>query len=190
MWGGSLAVGCRSGAGLPAARTETASTPKPAPPPSQRLYRVEIRSEESAGSLRLVLRHWSDERFELAASDPLGRGLWTLTVSDGAASWTERSPARRCRLDPDRPLPWPRLGLTLAPRILPALLTGARSSIERTDLGRLEWHGHDRRGRLAIAGEAIEVSWRETAREPLRGAGPVLAADLESAEECPIEAVP
>ncbi len=157
---------------------------------TQFLYRVQIRSAEKSAGLRLVLRRWSDARFESTASDALGRGLWTLTVSDGLAAWSERSRPGHCRLDPARVLDWPRLGLALAPRLLPALLTGARNRIDRSDLGALEWQVEDRGGRLAAAAGEVEITWREVTREPLRGSGPFLPADLAAAEECDLEALP
>jgi hypothetical protein len=90
----------------------------------QSLYRVQLRAGEERGSLRLVLRLWDEEHFELAASDALGRTLWGLRAADGAATWSDREHDAACALAVDRPVRWPRFGLTLPASYLPRLLLG------------------------------------------------------------------
>ena len=51
--------------------------------PYQALYRVQYSGPEASGSFKLVVRWQAEDRFELAATDPLGRALWRL---DSAAT--------------------------------------------------------------------------------------------------------
>jgi hypothetical protein len=90
----------------------------------QSLYRVQLRTGEERGSLRLVLRLWDPGRFELAASDALGRTVWTLRAAGGAATWTDRERGSACALALDRSIRWPRFGLTFPASDLPRLLLG------------------------------------------------------------------
>lgn len=85
---------------------------------------MQLRAGGERGSLRLVLRLWDPGRFELAASDALGRTVWTLGAAHGAATWTDRERGSACALGIDRPIRWPRFGLTLPASYLPRLLLG------------------------------------------------------------------
>ena len=170
-----------------------------------------------------MLRLWSVERFELAASDPLGRARWRLRVADGDGVWNGSGGGAGCRLDPESPLRWPALGLTLRPRDLPAILlgrlpepaaseiTGARSGeiAHRDGQGRswrigfdargvarwrlegegepLDWSRDGAGGRLVLGGAAVEVRWKEVARERLREPPPGPAT--APAAECVLESL-
>jgi len=126
----ALMSGCASRPPLrPAAGGAPAPPPTPwsfAPgeAPSQRLFRVQVRRGAESGGLRLVLRLWSPVRFELAASDPLGRPLWSLIARDERGAWRAAGAQGVCRQDPRRPVEWPRLGLALPAAHLPAILLG------------------------------------------------------------------
>lgn len=119
-------AGCRSAA---APRTAVVGHEPPWEVPAdelrrQSLYRVQLRAGEERGTLRLVLRLWDPERFELAASDALGRTLWTLRAAGGSATWSDRERDSACALATDRAIRWPRFGLTLPASYLPRLLLG------------------------------------------------------------------
>ena len=53
-----------------------------APWPAQTLYRVRYEGPAGEGGLRLVLRQVAEERFQLLASDSLGRAAWSLELWD------------------------------------------------------------------------------------------------------------
>jgi hypothetical protein len=89
----------------------------------QTLFRAQYRGPRGDGSFRLVLRLADPSRYELAASDILGRQLWTLSVAGGEALFLDHRAARACRLSGDVRLP--DLGLPpLALNAVPALLLG------------------------------------------------------------------
>ena len=217
-----LFAGCRS----PAPAVATGGRPwrlEPGDSGLQRLYRVQIDSPSERGSLRLVLRLWSGERFELTASDPLGRALWRLRVTDGVGVWRDESRETACRLDPARPLRWPALGVRVRPDDLPAILLGrlpepAAGEIDGERTGevshvdgegrtwrvvfderglarwRLEdggeplvWNREERGGRLELGSPAVEVRWKEVARESLRTAAPDPADASAGGPECVLE---
>jgi hypothetical protein len=119
-------AGCRSAA-PPAAIGAAAIAPWEIPTEElgrQSLYRVQIRAAEERGSLRLILRLWKAGRFEVAASDALGRSLWSLRSADGAAVWSDGERGGPCAVVADRPIRWPRFGWTFPASDLPALLLG------------------------------------------------------------------
>jgi hypothetical protein len=194
----------------------------PADLDSQRLYRVQVDAPRQRGSLRLVLRLWTPQRFELAASDALGRTLGRLEVAAGEGRWSGAERGERCRLDPDVPFHWPALGARLRPRELPELLLGRMPaeldapppdgvgvvelrdrqgvtwSLERDERGpvrwrrsgalpdaeTLEWTRDGAGGRLTLAGAAVEVRWKEVARERLRTAPPPIEPELSALPPC------
>jgi hypothetical protein len=87
----------------------------------QSLYRVQFEGAEGKGSFRLLLRRVSDQRFDLAASDPLGRTLWALDVVDGEGTWFDFRARKTCALGPRfrlEALQLPELPLVVVPRIL------------------------------------------------------------------------
>jgi len=89
----------------------------------QTLFRAQYRGPRGDGSFRLVLRLANPSRYELAASDLLGRQLWTLSVAGDDALFLDHRAARACRLGGEVRLP--DLGLPpLALNAVPALLLG------------------------------------------------------------------
>jgi hypothetical protein len=126
----ALAAGCASRATLPPAPAAPSAAPPtpwslaPGDAPSQRLFRVQVRRGAESGGMRLVLRLWSPLRFEIAASDPLGRPLWSLVARDERGAWRVAGARGICRQDPRRPVEWPRLGLALPAAHLPSILLG------------------------------------------------------------------
>jgi hypothetical protein len=128
---------------------------------------VQLAAGGERGSLRLVLRMWSPERFELAASDSLGRSLWSLRSSGAAAFWSDRDRGAPCALAGDRPIRWPRFGLTLPASDLPALLLGRlpeppAAPAEARIGGESEIEAASgRRYRLTVAG-GLPVRWTLT----------------------------
>jgi hypothetical protein len=50
---------------------------------TQRLYRVGYSGPEGEGSFRLTLRLAAQDRYQVQAVDPVGRGLWSLDVAGG-----------------------------------------------------------------------------------------------------------
>ncbi|MEM9290633.1 MAG: lipoprotein insertase outer membrane protein LolB [Acidobacteriota bacterium] len=68
----------------------------------QALYRVRYDSEkEGRGSFRLTLRYLRSERFQLSATGPLGRSLWSLEVTGPDALLVDHRQRRGCRLTTD-----------------------------------------------------------------------------------------
>lgn len=130
----------------------------------QSLYRVQLRTGEDRGSLRLVLRLWDPTRFELAASDALGRSLWSLRSAGGAAVWSEREGGGPCALAAGRAIRWPRFGLTFPASDLPALLIGRLPEPPSTSTGTATAGESEittasgRRFRVTVAG-GLPVRW-------------------------------
>jgi hypothetical protein len=89
----------------------------------QSLLRIQIATERGDASLRAVLRLASARQYEIAASDSLGRQLWTLSVAPGSALWQDHRKRQACWLGGEILLP--DLGLpALRLAVLPALLLG------------------------------------------------------------------
>jgi hypothetical protein len=149
----------------------------PGDAPSQRLFRAEVRRGDERGGLRLVLRVWSSSRFELTASDSLGRPLWALVARDERGAWRQGGGREVCRQDPRRSISWPRLGLTFPAADLPAILLGrlpeapadgsvvpaVEGSFDFDDSAGRRWRATLAGGKLvrwSVAGEAGEVEWR------------------------------
>lgn len=132
---------------------------------TQQLFRLQIRAGVDDGSLRLTLRLRDAGHFELAAADPLGRSLWTLTVHGAVGVWRDRG-GETCRLDPEASRPWPRLGFGMPARDLPALLLerlpSAPAAGEKPQLGGGPFAYDDATGRRwegTLAGGRL-VRWR------------------------------
>ena len=185
---------------------------------TQRLFRVQARQGGDDATLRLVLRLAAQERFELAASDALGRPLWSLTVDDGAGRWVAAGGRAGCRFDPERTIRLARFDWGLPARDLAAALvgrvpeppaetgtglaieyldgSGRRWSARRDGRGPLRWtlyragapslwwERSEGGGVLSARDADLQIRWRETAREPLAGEGPRVAAEAASEPEC------
>jgi hypothetical protein len=194
--------------------------------PRQVLLRATVRGDGRAAGLRLTLRVWRPERFDLSASDLLGRGVWRLATDGEHGLWTDLRQERSCRFA--AAAPQARFGgvvLPLASRDLPAVLLGelpaplaqlaaARrgDGTERIELAdeenrrwrlrldgrgevkawqveeggdvRLAWERAGERLRLRSFEPALELEWRELAREPLVAPPVELGADAWAAPEC------
>lgn len=106
--------------GCAGARPPSASSPVAG---RQALYRIQFEGADGNANFRLLLRRATDQRFDLAASDPLGRTLWALQVVEGEGTWFDFRERRVCeigrrfRLDALR---LPELPLEALPRILAA----------------------------------------------------------------------
>lgn len=137
-----------------------------------------------------MLRLADSDRFEVAASDPLGRPLWTLTVDDGAGRWLAAGERSGCRFDPRRAFRPARLDWGLPPRDLAAALVGrvpepppgagAELAIDYRDESGRRWSAwRDERGpvrwTLWQAGKP-SLRWDRSERGGLLSAG---GADLE-----------
>lgn len=176
-----LVAGCRSIA--PAPPVVAGAPPGPwavvaADLGTQRLFRVQARQGNDDASLRLVLRLAAAERFEVTASDPLGRPLWTLTVDDGAGRWLPAGQRSGCRFDPRRSVRLARFDWGLPARDLAAALVGrvpeppardgAELAVEYLDASGRRWRAwRDERGPLRWSTEqagAPSLSWERAER--------------------------
>ncbi len=90
----------------------------------QRLYRAQVRQGDRETTVRLVLRLVDTDRFELAASDALGRPLWSLAIAGGWARFVEGGARSGCRLAASASLRLPRIDWELPVLDLPAVLVG------------------------------------------------------------------
>lgn len=92
--------------------------------PSQRLYRVRYEGPEGKAGFKLTLYLASPSHYRMAATDSLGRKLWTLQVEEtGEAVWLDHRDEQYCRAEgADRLLVVPLASLPLAK--LPKLLLG------------------------------------------------------------------
>jgi hypothetical protein len=90
--------------------------------PSQRLYRVRYEGPEGKGGFKLTLYLASPTHYRMAASDSLGRKLWTLQVETaGGALWLDHKNDEYCRVQgADRlvVVPLAHLPLIALPRLL------------------------------------------------------------------------
>lgn len=150
------AVGCRSAA--PTAPPSGGASPAAA----QHLFRAEIEARGEGGSLRLTLRRWRADRFELVARDLAGRALWRLEV-DGALGRLSGSAAERsCRFAPAAPISLPRFDLALSADALPDLLLGRLPGAELEPAADADAAARDARGRLwrVDSKDGLVVGWR------------------------------
>ncbi|MCH9647940.1 MAG: hypothetical protein K0U98_06850 [Deltaproteobacteria bacterium] len=90
---------------------------------SQRLYRFHASGKGGRGRFRLTLRLASPDRFQLSATDPLGRSLWSLHFRDRKAILIEHREKRSCHFDETIDLSELYLG-SFPLRFLPAVLLG------------------------------------------------------------------
>jgi len=70
------------------------------------------------------MRLWRAERFEIAATDPLGRALWQLEVSGGRGRIRDRREGGVCGFDSATSPGTPGFEVPLAAAQLPAVLAG------------------------------------------------------------------
>lgn len=90
--------------------------------PARCLFKIHVRDGERDGRFRLVL--WEDATgFRLAASDPIGRGLWIYDQAGGSGLWVDRRNESLCRLEGDVTLEVEEFGSVPVDSI-PALLRG------------------------------------------------------------------
>jgi hypothetical protein len=64
---------------------------------SQRLYRVSYSGPEGEGSFKVTLRLVSPARYQVQASDPLGRSLWSLDVNHDDGLWLNHHSRNYCQ---------------------------------------------------------------------------------------------
>jgi hypothetical protein len=84
---------------------------------------VRFESPDASGRFRLTLKLESEERFQLTATDPLGRSLWALDLEDDSALLIEHRFRRFCRFGQDFEISSLFLG-SFPVASLPALLLG------------------------------------------------------------------
>jgi hypothetical protein len=117
--------------------------------PTQRLFRLQAESTKEGGSLRLVLRLESPDRYRLTISDRLGRSLYTVDATPEGGWLLDHRERRACRLGPALALGGVPLE-AFAPAMLPRVLLGRvpaepASRVSGAGAGRLEFR--DRQGR-------------------------------------------
>ena len=121
---------------------------------TQRIVRMRYAGPEGRGRLRLVLRFESPERFQVEASDRLGRRWWELNVRKGDALVLWLRDRTFCRYGGDLEIPALSLGpvpagavAALLLRRLPAppLDPGAVAAVAASNAGELDFE--DRWGR-------------------------------------------
>ena len=66
---------------------------------TRRLYRLHYSGPDGAGSIRLALHLESSDRFRLAASDLIGRSLWTLSIGDGESRLVNHRRKQICEIN-------------------------------------------------------------------------------------------
>ncbi len=147
---------------LPAARPLPGAPPPPgvaALTAEQTLYRVQYQGEAGGGSLRLVLRRQTDERFQIQTSDTLGRALWSLDFASGSALLVDHRERVVCTAGSELRVP----EVALAPlplSALPRVLAGRAPLLPPAPVADpLDWiDAAGRRWSLRRDGDEI-VSW-------------------------------
>lgn len=154
--------------------------------PTQRLFRLHYDSAaEGEGTLRLVLRLESPERYRLTVADRLGRSLYTIDAGAGGGLLADHRERLVCPLEPDvrlEELPLDPLPLASLPAVLLGRLPAAPAAGARPERGRpgtlaildgqgRRWTAELVRGwpvawRLWIDGEP-RVWWRRSGEESL-----------------------
>lgn len=152
-----LGLACLSGcASIGPGREATVSPGRPLPVTApweipeaewrtQRIVRMHYEGPEGSGTLRLVLRFESPERFHVSASDRLGRRWWELSVREGDALVLWVRERTFCRYAGDLEIPALSLGpvparavAALLMRRLPAPPGDARVRKEAVVPGKLD----------------------------------------------------
>jgi hypothetical protein len=90
---------------------------------SQRLYRVRYEGPGGGGGLRLVLRVAAADRFSIAASDPFGRAVWSLSLAASETLVVDHRRAEYCTTGADVRVPEAALA-PLPVGMLPSVLLG------------------------------------------------------------------
>jgi hypothetical protein len=139
-------------------------------PPSehgqQSLFRLQFGGERGEGTLRAALRLETPSRFELAATDALGRQVWTLSVAPDTAIWLDHRGRRACPLGAEiqiADLGLPPLPLAAVPALLlgrlplvPSATTAVAAGAETAASGELR--DGDRRWSWRRSGEQL-AAW-------------------------------
>lgn len=140
--------------------------------PSQRLYRVKYEGPEGKAGFKLTLYLATPSHYRMAASDSLGRKLWTLQVDEsGHAVWLDHRAKEYCRVQgADRLVVVPLADMPLAalPRLLLGRLPAEPVANLRRGAGHLSYL--DIRGQLWTAvldGTAIDWWALEDLGEPV-----------------------
>ncbi len=167
---------------------------------TQRLFRVRYQGPEGAGGLRLVLRLAAADRFSLAASDTLGRPVWSLGFAEERTLVVDHRRREVCATGADvrvpeaalAPLPIDMLPIVLLGR-LPVAAAETDGAVDLLDRQERRWTARMAEGRplswtLWSAGEpslwwlaqpdggvlshrgGSQFRWRQSVVEPL-GAG-------------------
>lgn len=74
--------------------------------------------------MRLTLLLWRQERFDLRASDALGRGLWSVAVDGDLGLWSDLREKQSCRFAARSGVRIGGVELSLASSALPSVLLG------------------------------------------------------------------
>lgn len=140
--------------------------------PSQRLFRLRFEGPQGDGTLRLVLRLASSERYRLSVSDRLGRPVYTLSAAPGTGLLLDHRRRRFCALPgsirvegvPVDPLPLPALPRLLLGRlpVPPAEAPGSDALSSKVGEAAEEVEVVDSEGRrwTAVTADGDEVaSW-------------------------------
>ena len=90
---------------------------------SQRLFNARFSTPEGNGRFKLTLRYSNPEQFQVSATDPLGRSLWSLYVTSSEALLLEHREKRSCSFSDELDLSSLYLG-SFPVRNLPGLLLG------------------------------------------------------------------
>jgi hypothetical protein len=114
-------LACASGGGTGRAGAPSTAA---AGEPLQLLLRAELADGADRATVRLTLRRWRADRFELEAADVVGRRLWSLAVAGEGGLWRDARGAATCRLAAGGPVRLGELVVPLAPRALPVVLLG------------------------------------------------------------------
>ena len=84
-------------------------------PPIQALLRAEVSDGTEHATVRLTLRRWRADRFELDAADVLGRRLWSVEVAGEGGVWADARTGQSCRLRAEGPVRFGSLEVPLPP---------------------------------------------------------------------------
>ncbi len=113
---------------------------------TQRLYRAEFDGPEGRATLKLVLRLETPHRYDLAASDSLGRPAWQLQARDGEGLLVDVPAQHYCRVTSAASVPGGLalgLGLDAVPRALlgrlPVLVEAGGGGREFRDTDGRRW---------------------------------------------------
>lgn len=109
---------------------------------TQRLYRVRFEGKDGDGRFRLVLRMVDRERFQLRATDPLGRSVWTLHADRGESIFLDHRRKNFCSFGPRVDFTELYLG-SFPARDLPALILGR---VPAAPEGSPHWSSHEDSG--------------------------------------------